>query len=665
MRVTRVRTMEALATKERLPLATNAFSKKLGEYKHWRDELVEIITEYQTWVEQQGLATGEDDLRIYDLIDTLRADTLTVALVGEFSRGKTELINAIFFSDYRQRLLPSDAGRTTMCPTELLWDESQPPCVKLLPIDTRKSHTTIGELKRQPMNWTVLPLDIDHPKQMIETFQEIIRTKTVGAREAEELGLYDPLRPDANMALSADGKVNIPTWRHAIINYPHPLLKQGLVILDTPGLNALGAEPELTLNMIPAAQAVLFVLGADTGVTKSDLDVWANHVCVARKSNGTGQLAALNKIDTLWDELRAPGSVEATLARQVHDTARALNIPAGHIFPVSAQKGLLGKIKNDIGLVARSGLPALEIKLSNDLISAKQKILRDKITHDAGSIIETTSAMIDARLSAVSAQLVELRALSGKSHAAIQELLARMRQEKVAYDRTLASFQTTRAVLTDQIKVLLDYLSIEAFDELMNKARRNMNDAWTTHGLRIGMKTLFDGSLDGMEKANKQSQQIRALVQAIYNKFHTDHGLAKIKPAAFSLLNYRTNLQRLYEEAEAFRNSPIMVMTEQHFVIKRFFITLVSRVREIFNDTNTGARTWSKAIMAPILAQVREHKIMMDHRLENLKKVHENLDNLSGRIQDLEATKQNLENQQVTIKTMLRKLDQPLAPLNS
>jgi len=657
--------MEALAIKDRLPLAANAFSKRLGEYKHWRDELIEIIAEYQTWVENQGLATGEDDLRIYELIDALRSDTLTVALVGEFSRGKTELINAIFFADYKQRLLPSDAGRTTMCPTELMWNDDFPPCIKLLPIETRKAHTTIGEHKRQPVGWTVLPLDVDHPRKMIDSFQEIIRTKSVGAREAEELGLYDPMRPDANFAMGADGKVQVPTWRHAIINYPHPLLKQGLVILDTPGLNALGAEPELTLNMIPAAHAVLFVLGADTGVTKSDLDVWANHVCTARRTNGNSQLAALNKIDALWDELRTPDAIQTTLARQVQETARALGIPAAHVFPVSAQKGLVGKIKNDISLVARSGLPALEIKLSNDLISAKQKLLRDKITHDAGSIIETTGAMIDARLGAVSTQLAELQALSGKSQAAIQELLARMRQEKVAYDKTLASFQTTRAVLTDQIKVLLDYLAIEAFDELMNKARRGMREAWTTHGLRIGMKTLFDGALDGMEKANKQSQQIRALVQAIYNKFHSDHGLAKIKPAAFSLLNYRTQLQKLYEEAEAFRGSPIMVMTEQHFVIQRFFITLVSRVREIFGDTNTGARTWSKAIMAPILAQVREHKIMMDHRLENLKKVHENLDNLAGRIHELEATKQNLENQQVTINTMLHKLGQPLIPLNS
>jgi hypothetical protein len=40
----------------------------------------------------------------------------------------------------------------------------------------------------------------------------------------------------------------VPAWRHAVINYPHPLLKRGLVVIDTPGLNAIGAEPELTLG---------------------------------------------------------------------------------------------------------------------------------------------------------------------------------------------------------------------------------------------------------------------------------------------------------------------------------------------------------------------------------------------------------------------------------
>ena len=75
-----------------------------------------------------------------------------------------------------------------------------------------------------------------------------------------------------------EGSVDIPCWRHAIINFPHPLLQQGLVILDTPGLNAIGTEPELTLNLLPNAHAVLFILAADAGVTKTDLDVWNQHL---------------------------------------------------------------------------------------------------------------------------------------------------------------------------------------------------------------------------------------------------------------------------------------------------------------------------------------------------------------------------------------------------
>jgi hypothetical protein len=67
-------------------------------------------------------------------------------------------------------------------------------------------------------------------------------------------------QPDDNPPQGDDGLVDVPAWRHALINYPHPLLQQGLVVLDTPGLNAIGAEPELTLNLLPSAHAVVFML---------------------------------------------------------------------------------------------------------------------------------------------------------------------------------------------------------------------------------------------------------------------------------------------------------------------------------------------------------------------------------------------------------------------
>jgi hypothetical protein len=651
--------ISAQRLKERPRLVINEFSRRLGDYKHWRDELIEIINEYQTWVESHGLASGEEDLQLYELIDALRSDKLTIALVAEFSRGKTELINAIFFADYRQRLLPSEAGRTTMCPTELRHDESEPACLKLLPIETRQTAATVSEYKRNPTAWTVMSLDLDLPKKMAEIFQQTIKTKSVSAKHAEELGLFHPKAEATVHMLNSDGTVEIPVWRHAIINFPHPMLKQGLVVLDTPGLNALGTEPELTLSMLPNAQAVIFMLAADAGVTKTDLEVWNNHVCPGTNKN-QGRLVVLNKIDTLWDELSNDMAVAAAIARQTQETARILGISKNQVLAVSAQKGLLGKIKTDYALIERSGLPALETKLSSDVIPARQELLRERVIHDIGSMVETTSAMIEARLSAVSEQIAELQALGGENRDAIQNLVTRLRDEKQAYDQTLVSFQSTRAVLSDQVKILFDYLSVEVFDDLAEKSRQGMSESWTTPGLREGMRVLFDGALDAMEKANKQTQQVRALVQAIYNKFHSEHGLAKIKPVNFSLLRYRSQLQKLYEEAERFRNSPMMIIMEQHFVVQKFFVTLVGQAREIFSDGNAAARAWSKAIMAPILSQVREHKILMDQRLENLKKVHENFDNLDDRIAELESSRQNLENQQLVIRNMLRKINQPL-----
>lgn len=141
------------------------------------------------------------------------------------------------------------------------------------------------------------------------------------------------------MAIDGLGRVEVSQWRYAIVNFPHPLLKEGLVIIDTPGLNAIGTEPELTLNMIPNAHAVLFILAADTGVTKSDIDVWRHHI-----GNGAGRMVVLNKIDSMWDELRSPFEVEQQISKQVSSVAHTLGLLKSQVYPVSAQKGLVGKI---------------------------------------------------------------------------------------------------------------------------------------------------------------------------------------------------------------------------------------------------------------------------------------------------------------------------------
>ena len=321
------------------------------------------------------------------------------------------------------------------------------------------------------------------------------------------------------------------------------------------------------------------------------------------------------------------------------------------------------KIKADHALLEKSGLLALEIKLSDDLIPARQRYVRERVAREIGAIVETTETTVAARLTATENQIAELKTLGGKNLDMVQAMIVRMRDEKDAYGKKLESFQSTRAVLSDQIRLLLETLSLAAFDALINKTREDMKGAWTTHGLKVGMASFFNGAGDIMDRVNKQAHQIKGLVEAVYGKFHAEHGLPKIKPASFSLLSHRSRLQKLHDEAEVFRNSPFMVMTEEHFVISKFFITLVSRAREIYSECNAEAKVWSKAILTPILNQLREHKLMLDKRLENLKKIQDNLDTLGNRIAELEATRDQLHKQQAAVRGVLKRINQPLPAL--
>ena len=247
-------------------------------YSQWRSDLASHVYDYRQWLNDEDLNDSQRDLRLQQLLDLLAEDKLHVAFIAEFSRGKSELINAIFLSNMKQRLLPSTAGRTTMCPTELLYDPDKPPQVELLPIETRATSATVAEYRTYPEEWHRVGMDASDPESVRTAMPEVCRLKPVSVEEATRFGLYTPEAAEISAPLNKDGSVSIPAWRHAIINFPHPFLEKGLVVYDTPGLNAIGVEPELTFSLLPNAHAVLFVLAADAGVTKTDLEVWNRHL---------------------------------------------------------------------------------------------------------------------------------------------------------------------------------------------------------------------------------------------------------------------------------------------------------------------------------------------------------------------------------------------------
>jgi hypothetical protein len=610
-------------------------------YSAWRAALAGQIEAYRDWLDDNEINDAQTALRIATLLGRLHEDKLSVAFVAEFSRGKSELINAIFFPDYGQRLLPSSAGRTTMCPTELLYDPAKPIGISLLPIETRARHASTSEFKNYPEEWHFVAFDSANAESMIAAFRQVGATRRAPIDEAQRLALFDESDPDSALGVHDGGFVDIPCWRHAIINFPHPLLAQGLVILDTPGLNAIGAEPELTLNLLPNAHAVLFILAADTGVTKSDIDVWRRHIGGGGQK---GRIVVLNKIDGLWDQMRTDAEIDAEIARQAETSAMLLDVSRDQVFPISAQKGLLAKVSGDAALLEKSRLPELERALSEELIPAKQEIVRDGCMDELENLMRASHSILDARRSSLADQLLELEELRGKNREVIGGMMARVKSEKEAFERGLKQFQAARSVFSQMTNELLAHLGMDALRGEVKATRKAMLNCLFSSGMRDAMGAFFARVKNDFDRSSTQIAEIGAMMDAMYRRFENDHGLRLGKPARFSMLRYQKEIEKLETRfQEHFDTVLNLIRHGQIALTLKFFETVASQVKRTYQYANLEAEQWLRAVMAPVEAQVREHQLQLRRRLESVRRIDEATETLEDRIAEIEQARKELD----------------------
>jgi hypothetical protein len=608
------------------------------QYGAWRDRVAKALEAYRASLHQADLLDAASEQQLARALERLRDDRLSIAFVAEFSRGKSELINAIFFSDYGQRLLPSAAGRTTMCPTELLYDAAEAPCIRLLPIETRAQHLSTSDYRDDPAAWTVLPLDLADPEKMHDTFSQVSKTKLVPMQQALEYGLYDPEDPGLAGAAIEGGMVEIPQWRHALINFPHPLLKQGLVILDTPGLNAIGTEPELTLNLIPNAHAVLFILGAETGVTKSDIEVWRNHI-----GAGSGRLVVLNKIDTMWDELKSDAANDADVARQQASVARDLALPLERIYPVSAKKALVARITGDAALLEKSRMAALEQALYGELIPERTAIIRRQLGADLESVASAGQAATQARRQRLASQLDELVGLRGKNAGVIAHMMARIEQEKKDFDASVHKLQGTRAVFSTLSAELQTTLGMDVVQRGIETVRAEMEAARFATGTRAPVRAFFEEARANLNKSNAKIGEIAAMMDTMYKRFAEEHGLTLAAPMALSLDRYQAEIDRIEGIYLKQFGTATLLITSRGTLLQRFFDSIASRVRRTFRAANADADAWLKVIMAPVEAQIRQHKEQLKHRQASIQRIHDATDTLEQKIRAFEGHRAELD----------------------
>jgi hypothetical protein len=615
---------------------TQDFARSLDTLSTWRKGLSRQLEEFSGYLAEQDLASSAIQEALNILKERLSAEKLVVAFVAEFSRGKSELINAIFFSDAGKRVLPATPGRTTMCPVELGHDDGAPPTLALLPIETRLEAPSLTELRERPQAWKHLPLDVEDGEALSQSLLEVMRTQWVTVDAARELGFWHDKQPEDNPPTNDEGLVEVPQWRHALINYPHPLLKQGLVVLDTPGLNAIGAEPELTLSLLPSAHATVFILGADTGVTKSDLTIWRDHL----SSHPLGRYVVLNKIDALIDPMATAEEVDAQIESQRQATARTLGIPPERVFPLSARQALAARVSGDDAGLTQSRLPVLEEALSQQLLPQRRKMLELAV----GDACHSVESQVMRRLGDVRRQLAdqgqELRSLRGKSATKVNLMLKRVQVDATDFEQCTTRLQALRMVHARMMKDALIGLSSDRVREEVEA----MQAAMSSSLLNLGAKKAFlsmCGRLDTLvQQGQKRCFEMRQMLDAAFGRLNAEFGFALVLEPGPDLAKFREELALIERNYVQYLGLTLSLRLSQPKFMAQFRRMLVSKLRVVFENASSQVEMWNKAASVQVDSQLRERRRGFRRRSEALQRIQSADGELEMRIAEIEGQDQ-------------------------
>ena len=183
------------------------------------------------------------------------------------------------------------------------------------------------------------------------------------------------------------------------IAYPSEYLKQGVHIIDTPGVGSIFANnTEMTYDFLPHVDAALFLLAGDPPISEAELAFLRDIRKFVEKI-----FFIQNKVDYLDEAER-----EESMAFSKQVIEEALGRDSVVIYPLSAKKALIGKTRNDTHLLAESFLPEFEKTLNDFLMKEKGKVFLTSILKGTQKLLGDEIVSLKIELKAIATPLKDL-----------------------------------------------------------------------------------------------------------------------------------------------------------------------------------------------------------------------------------------------------------------
>lgn len=269
-----------------------------------------------------------------DLVKKLEEDRFHLVVVGEFNHGKSSFVNALL----GETALAVGVTPTTAAIHHLRYS------------DTPEAHVVYSSGKRESL-----------------AFGDVKKFAVGGGESTDKVDFLE-------------------------IGYPAPILKERILLVDTPGVNDLSLQrSDITYSYIPRADAVLFLLDAGQILKESERIFLQDKLLKASRDK-------IVFVITKWDILSVDEQKEAL------DYARTQLknlVKDPLVFPISAETALSGKM-------AESGMPELLAHLTTFLAEERGRILLDNALGEGLSVGALLGKGVDARRRAASMKTEEL-----------------------------------------------------------------------------------------------------------------------------------------------------------------------------------------------------------------------------------------------------------------
>jgi len=304
--------------------------------EHHKSAKREIITRFEQLAavaDGFGMVTLARDIRT-NRIPKLEAERFHLVVLGEFNHGKSTFVNAMLGSD----ILPTGITPTTASINQVVWADH--PSARVLLLSGESRYLDPGQLK----DWV-----------------------TVAGGHASEVNYVE-------------------------LGYPSDLLRNNVVLVDTPGVNDLNEQrAEVTYGYVPRADAVVFLLDAGQALKDSEREFLRSRVL----ENARDRLVfVLGKMDMLSEDEKVAvlDYVKKNLAQMMPDPV---------VFPLSARDW--AKHKDP-----RSGMPELMAYLERFLARDRAQVILDNAAADAGRTAAYVENNLGVRMHSYSLDIAEL-----------------------------------------------------------------------------------------------------------------------------------------------------------------------------------------------------------------------------------------------------------------